>query len=304
MAFHEMGEVEWDIIRSTPPKHVQGGMFIGPEDIMQSVTDPKIVDPLVKLKTAERYGDYIQHIRDAAVNKPSSRVRGIQTMGTEAGTIGRAFWSSATMFKGFSLSLMFNQFLPYLHKAIKTGNASDLLLLVVPGSVLGAAAIQLRELSKGNDLRDMSNPKFWVAAALQGGAFGPLGDFMFADYGRFGRDPIVDALTGPMIGLGSDVTRIFMGNFNRAIDDSEYEYLDRFLADTVKFLTYQVPGQNLWYGRQIIRQGLEYPLSLIDDDYEDKKQAAENYQIENFGNGKYWQHWLPRRAPDFGSAWQ
>lgn len=307
MQLYGIGEDQWNIIRKATPMEVPKtkGKFVSAQDIITSDYAKPYSSEFIR-KTAEAYAAYTRGFMDAAVNKPTARVRAIQSGGLEAGTIGRAAVASLTTFKGFGFTLMMNQFLPYLHRFIsgKERGLSNLALLTIPSAVLGALAIQMREVVKGRDPRDMSEGKFWMASMLQAGAFGPLGDFLFAEHGRFGRDPMVDLL-GPQFGQMSDVTRIVMGNFQRALDDDSYSALGKFMNDSYTFGTYMVPGQNLWYARVAMRSLLELPLAALDSDYDEKLRKKIRYQEKNFGNATYWQPMsLPERLPDLGSAWQ
>ena len=292
---------QWDIVRKSQARTFgnHGAMYLGPMDVAKTGPGTK----LDVMRASNNYGLWIRGFADAAINKPSARVRGIQTGGQQAGTVLRAAMSSATMFKGFSFSILLQHALPAMHRGIKHGEWSDLGMLMIPTLGIGAMAIQLREMAKGRDPRDMSDHRFWMAAALQAGALGPIGDVLFNEYGRFGRDPLVDMILGPVGGQVSDVGRLVMGNFNRALDDSEYEYLNKLVTDAYKMATYHIPGQSLWYARTLVKAVTDTPLKVLDPNYYDKREQTEAFRKENFGNDSFWKpgEFAPRRAPDLGA---
>ena len=97
-----------------------------------------------------------------------------------------------------------------------------------------------------------------------------------------------------------------MGNFNRALDDSSYEYLNKFMSDAYKFATYHIPGQNLWYLRNLVKAVTDTPLKVIDPNYYEKRDASEAYRKEKFGNDSFWRpgEVAPDRLPSFEGIWQ
>ena len=279
-------EKQWEIIRSAEPKVVgrHGAQYIGAYEVA-ALGDSREIR-----QAAANYGSFVKGATDVAINKPSARVRGIQSgFGQKEGTILRAYFGSVTQFKGFGFSVMFNHTMPMVHRAVKgeAGGMKDLALFAVMMAPIGAMAIQLRELAKGNTPRDMEDHRFWMAAMAQGGGWGPLGDFFFAEHGRFGRSPLVDMALGTTGGAIDDVRRITLGNFDRALEDRSYNHFENMLRDAYKMTTNYVPGQSLWYSRNFYEALADLPLQWLDSDYYDKREARIEYQREHFGNEPY-----------------
>lgn len=287
---------QWDIIRAAQPKVVgrHQAKYIGATDVASQGNGTAIREAAIN------YGAYVRGLANQAVNKPSARTRGIQTGGQQAGTVLRAFISSATQFKGFAFTVMFNFALPALQQMAR-GNFRDIGWLMAGTIPIGALAIQLREIAKGNDPRPMDNTDFWKAAALQSGGLGPFGDFLFAEHGRFGRSPLIDMILGPTGGQIDDIRRITLGNFERALSDESYDGLGKFTSDVYKFATYHIPGQNLWYARNMVEAITDAPLNYFDPNYESKREKRIQKQNKDFGNKPYWMpgEFLPDRLPGF-----
>lgn len=290
----------WDIIRRADPVTVgrHGAKYIGPDQVAALGSDP------LTREAAQKYAAFVKGMVDASINKPSARVRGIQTAGAKTGTIERAARGSLMMFKGFTASVIFNYGIPSAHRAIK-GDLSDLGYFMTLSLTMGAMAIQLREIAKGNDPRNMNDPRFWKAAMMQGGGLGPLGDIFFAENDRFGRSPLVSML-GPQFGQVDDIRRIFLGNFERALEDSSYDSMNKFLTDLGRFASYQIPGQNLWYLRNQMRAILEAPMRLTDPHYYEKNMMRDEKRQEDYGNQSFHKpgDFLPSDTPNFGAMWQ
>ena len=300
LEFYDIGEKEWNIIRNAEP-HVdqrRGAKFLTPDQIFNNTA----INAEDRLKAGMAYNAYIQGFRDMAVNKPTSRARAVQTGGMQAGTLMRALISSGTMFKGFGITVMLNHTVPMYTNLVK--NPRDNLLKAVgfatATTMIGALAMQMREFVKGNDPRPMDKGDFWTAAAMQGGGWGLLGDLAFADYTRFGRSPMEDALLGPIVNSAGDALRITMGNFDKALEDGDYDALNKFGNDSWKFVTRQIPGQNLWYIRNFTEAMFDSFPKHFDPDYYDKQNRRQNYMYENYGNESFWipGDWLPERAPE------
>ena len=109
-------------------------------------------------------------------------------------------------------------------------------------SVMGAIAVQARNIIKGKDPQDMRDPKFCAQAFAQGGAAGICRDFLFADANRFAQGP-VETARGLVAGLIDDSTRLTLGNLQQMLRGQE----TRFGKEAVNFAKRYTPGSNTWY---------------------------------------------------------
>ena len=299
---HGIGEREWQVIRKAK-------LFEHPErkDVTYlratEIALAEGVDKKEAMRVSNLYDDWIQSLRNTVVNEPTLRTRAIQTGAfigdAHPGTLNRAMMSSLTMFKGFPLTVLFNHILP-AHKNNKLGLAA----LLTGTTLLGSVAIQSRDMAKGRDPRDMTDWRFWMAAAMQGGGLGLFGDFMFADYSRFGREPIYD-LAGPIVGLASDVSRVGFGNFQRALDDDSYEFTERFTRDSFSLLKRNIPAGNLWYSRLMLeRLMLDSVEQLIDPQFDRNVAKREKRMMRDYGQRSWWApgELTPERPPNLATA--
>lgn len=282
----DITEADWKLIQQVEPIETpQGVSFLRQNEV--ALTGENRVHAL---DVSNKLDDFITHLQKTAVNEPDLRVRAVTTGAAFAkdarkGTIPRTLASSLLMFKSFTGSVMLRHVLPAF-KSAKQGNLEHLAGITLGATIMGAGAMQLKEIAKGKEPREMNSPKFWLAAATQGGGFGLFGDFLFADYSRFGRDPIYDIIGGPLAGTANDVARTFMGNFNRALDD---EQESNFGVDLFNLAKRNTPGVNLWYSRTILdRLLLDQAEKMIDPDFDTKRRRMEQRQFNDYGNDYWW----------------
>lgn len=261
-------------------------------------------DPVRALDISNKMDDWITATQNLAVNEPTLKTRSITTGAAfgeaQKGTMLRTTASIIFMFKSFPITVMFNHVLPMLRSAAK-GKYEHAATVALGTTLIGGAALQFKEISKGKDARDMSDSKFWIASAMQGGGLGLFGDFLFSDYGRFGRDPLIDFFTGPIGGLSSDILRTFKGNFDRALEgDGD---TDKFLRDVFNLVKRNTPAVNLWYSRLMLeRLFLDSIEEAIDPKFAKRRQAMERRQYKDYGTRYWWRKGekSPRRAPEVG----
>jgi hypothetical protein len=234
-----------------------------------------------------------------AINQPTLKTQAITTgaglVGGEAAKIGgipRALSSSFFMFKGFSATVMNNFVLPMMRDAL-TGDKTAverLGQLVIVTTLLGAVAIQAKELVKGKTPRDVEDPKFWFASMMQGGSLGIFGDFIFGDDSRYNKT-FLTTVMGPVFGLGGDVLKASKGNLDKLIDDSKDVEIENVLADWVKIGKGLTPVANLPYTKIVAERAI---FDGIDEAIRGKRQSLNRHRKyekkmqKQFGNEFWW----------------
>ena len=128
------------------------------------------------------------------------------------------------------------------------------------------------------------NPKFWMAALMQGGGGGIWGDFLFNDMTRFGQSPAA-TLSGPMFGFAGDVLKVTVGNAQKAFDPNQKS---SFLLDSFNLGARTVPFANAWWGRAAYRRGFIDSINEIADPNFYKKQKRQEKNLNDKGSGMLW----------------
>lgn len=82
--------------------------------------------------------------------------------------------------------------------------------LIVGLTVMGYLAKSAKDIAAGRTPADPDKLSTWVAAFAQGGGLGLYGDFLLADYNRFGKGAF-ESLAGPGVSKASDLLRIISG---------------------------------------------------------------------------------------------
>ncbi len=288
---------DWDAIRTAPKLKNKGAEFINVREVA------KIGDGEAAFKLQQG----IQTEMDFAVPVPGARERALVTGGTRPGTIIGEIARSTAMYKSFPITVITGHMMRGLTMASrsKTQAAVYLANLFITTTVLGAMAVQMKQMSRGKDPITM-NPnseegrKFWSAASLQGGGVGLFGDFLFADQNRFGSSPAM-TFAGPVARLVDDGTRLTVGNFQQAIKGEK----TNAARELVDFAGRYVPGSSMWYTRAAFDRMLLDQMRLMTDQKANSKfKRMETNARKDFGQ-KYW--WrpgkvLPDRPPDLQEA--
>lgn len=235
-----------------------------------------------------------------------AKLLGTERPGTITGEIRRS-WA---MFRSFSLTAthlfaeeaaLRGQKTVSPHAATAATLASHLVWL----TIAGAAGIQLRELTKGNDTRPMDNPKFWGQALLQGGGVGILGDFLFAAEKRNGTDQldafgpggaaisdIYGATVGNVVEVGSDMAE--GASLDEAVNDAR---VGREMSGLIRNYT---PFSTLWWTRATWHRAVADNVQrILDPEAEEDFERRRKRQERDFGTTSWWpQGAAPERLPD------
>jgi hypothetical protein len=141
-------------------------------------------------------------------------------------------------FRAFPVAVITKQLLPEYYAA---GGGARGAAAIVPMLVLATAFGYLsgaaKDLVKGREPKDPKSLETWQDAMLRGGGMGLFGDFLFAEYSRYGRS-FQETLLGPGIGTISDAAALA----HKAATSDGADASDFFKQ--VKSIT---PGANLFY---------------------------------------------------------
>lgn len=288
-------EKEWDVYMGVE-KFVEpqtGARFIRPEDVAE-------IDPDAAMKLS----DWTTALADFATNEPGLATRSLVTgaglagQGLEHGSFLRLAFSNMFFAKSFGVSVILNHLLPSIREAGQ-GRWSRLGVTFLGTTLMGAAAMQARNVLFGKDPRDMTTPNFWVASMLQGGGLGLFGDFLFADTSRT-NNSFAETIAGPIPGT--------MWNIAKAGDlyslGTEVD-VDRVASDLFKIANKEIPVVRLWYTRMIVeRMMLDQVEKALDPSYNDRMRQMEKRMKKNTGQGFWWApgQAIPERTPDLSTA--
>ncbi len=126
------------------------------------------------------------------------------------------------------------------------GDMQGLAHTIIAGAALGYLSLSIKDLLKGRTLKDPASLDTILASLLQGGGLGIFGDFLFAEYNRYGRG-LLDTAAGPFLGE----VQSFADLYARLIRG------DDFAAQLWRTVLANTPFANLFY----TRAGMDYLLN-------------------------------------------
>jgi hypothetical protein len=236
---------DWDVIRKLGIEDFDGMRFISPERLASgdAVKDPATLT--ARQAAASRYLEMVNTESGYAIIEPGAVERAILLGGSQPGTLGGEFRRSASQYKSFSVAMMARHAMRGLDAAQGGDRGRYIVGLAVSLTLLGAFAIQLKEVANGRDPRDMDDWKFWGAAFAQGGGSGILGDFLYAGVSRAERGFYMTVVGGPTGGLVDDLVRLTGGNIQGLAEEKD----THFGRELARFVQRNTPGTSLWYSR-------------------------------------------------------
>lgn len=296
-------EQDWRLWRLADATDFREQKLLSP-DGLRSLTQRQtgIVDPAehalaVNRATARLLG-LVDQEATMAVLAPDLMTRAAANRGLQAGTPEGEIARSAFLFKRFPLA-MINRNLQRM-RTMEKGKLGYSVTMFTSMTLLGALAIQLKDLVAGKDPRDMSTDKFWKAAVLQGGGLGILGDVFYTGLGGNSRAGQANwtSFTGPVFSTAADLADLTLGNLGELADGKETD----FNAEFFRFARNNTPLINLWYLRAALGHAV---LDDIQNTISPNYIARMKDRTRRDWGQRYW--WepgepLPDRAPDLAAA--
>ena len=203
----------------------------------------------VRDEVATQFQAHLLDEQGMAVVEAGLRERTWMSAGQRKGTGMGELVKSMLQFKSFPAAFLMRHGSRAMSMEKGTSKAAYGASIFAMTTLLGALAVQLKELANGNDpstMWDSDDPQktmnFWTRSAVQGGGLSILGDILVAGTDTSGRSTS-DFMVGP---LGSDAKALLgltVGNMTQY-----YENKDTNAAnEAYKLLKNKIPAQNLWY---------------------------------------------------------
>ena len=280
-----MGAADWDVIRSKGMFTEDGVNLIFPEQMVR--TGDRGAE-----RAATRLLEMIDAERGFAVLEPGAAERALTLQGTRGGTWAGEFWRSTAQYKSFPITMMTRHIMRGVSEGGMAGGAY-LARLVVGLTAAGALAMQMKEVAKGKDPRDMTTPGFWGAAFFQGGGAGIFGDFLNSAVTRSDRSFYMTAIGGPTAGLLDDLMKLTGANIQATAEGKDAN----FGADFARFVRRNTPGTSIWYARLAMDRLLWDQLQAVIDPDHGRAWSRTEQRARQETRQEFW--WRPGEAsPD------
>lgn len=201
---HGLDERHWEGIRAAPLHEERGTDWVLPENIGSE----GLADDIVQMVLREM---------DMAVPVAGLEIRAAIEGAAPKGTVVGEIVRTGFQFKAFPATIMLQQWRRTMSLQGGWNRAKYAAQMGIATTLMGALALQLKEISKGRDPRTVWDPdhpeqiaKFWGAALLQGGGLGIFGDFLAGSTNRFDGG-ISGTLAGPAFQTGDSLANLLIG---------------------------------------------------------------------------------------------
>lgn len=286
---------DWDRIRAHGVGNLDGVKFVFPEQLAQSSK--------VGQDVAARLLGMIQSETDFAITSPGARERALLLGQSKRGTIGGEFRRAIGQYKSFPVTVLTTHLMRGLNDIRKNGVGfgSYIVWNALGMTLMGALSSQMRPIAKGQDPRDMTDPKFWGAAFIQGGGAGILGDFLYAGLNRHQTGFYMATFGGPTAKFFDDVVGLTGWNLQGTLSGEDTNF-GRQLARFVRSYT---PGSSLWYSRLALdRMMFDQLQTMLDRKYASSFKRMEQRVKKDYGQEFWWRPGkvAPSRAPDLSTV--
>lgn len=231
---------DWDHMRAKGVKiDSTGTAFIVPDNLDET--------------QAQQLRQYITDRAETAVLEPDADARAMMKQGTRPGTVVGELMRFVGQFKSFTASftrqILGREVYGRGKDAMADGSIRGLSQLIVASTILGYAAMSIKDAIKGKTPRDPTDPKTIAKAFTQGGGAGIYGDFLFGEYNRFGGTPL-ETLAGPTLGTAADMTRLWAKMIRGEADG----------GDAMRLALNNTPFMNLFYTRMALDYLILYDM--------------------------------------------
>lgn len=235
LAQYGIDEAGWNAIRKSSRKMEDGREYIFPEDVGGAI--------------GEKLGTYYMDRTNFGVITGGARERALTTFGYQRGTVAGEAFRFMMQFKQFPITAITKLWGRALYSKGKADIPALIQLALVSGG-FGYIAMTAKDLVAGKKPKDPTKKETILAAFTQGGGYGILGDFLFADANQYGGGPVA-TLAGPTAGTFEDIFKI-TSKFMRGETD--------VAAQAVRTTRQNIPLQNLFYLRPAIDYLMMYQI--------------------------------------------
>ncbi len=258
---------EWDVLRQMDTLAVDGREYIFaggidtiPTDVIEAAALAKINEgrtrkikkptqaAIDKYKNdlATKYSMYITDSADTAIPTPGAKEKAYLNLGTERGTVVGEAVRAFMQFKAFPVTYVTKAAQRQRYARIEEGKSGmfGIAQMMIGTTMMGYLSVTMKDILKGKTPQEVFsdeyvlNPKLLTRALVQGGGMGIYGDFLFGEYGGYGRG-LIQTMSGPTFGSIDEI-----GSIYTAARGGDMDALQR---NTAKFVTGNIPGMNLFY---------------------------------------------------------
>ena len=238
---YDIGAADWDAVRTAPDHFTSDGrVFLTPHAAVSASGDMTTAErDALALKLHALFAD----VADRGIVTPGLADRA--WIGARPGTIAGEAMRFMAQFKLWGIAATRQAIGREIYGGQNVGGAvSGILQMTAGAAIFGYLTMYLKDMTKGLTPRPPNDPKTWMAAMIQGGGFGIMGDYLFGEYSRFGGG-VGESVLGPVLGQG--LTEI-MNIWNAAKEGRAKD----IPPEAARIITNNTPFINLFYTRSAL----------------------------------------------------
>jgi len=281
---------DWDIIRAAV-------------DDTKSFIDPEKIS---KFEVLEKWLSSNNALARIAIPEPGAYTQTVLGAGYAPGSAGKEIRATVLQLQSYSISSLHVSSQLLRNNILFATSGSKLGYLVstyAPALLLAAAGMQLKSLSSGKDLLDISDPGMWGSSFAN--LFGVPGDLMQKAIKARNPEDLALAISGPIPGLAVGIV-MKAKQLGVDVGDGETDKVYKDIYDLVgTVLSGMTPGNNLWYTKLAIDRLVKDQLQkIVDPDADVAFARAARNQDNRTGQGNWWERGevLPDRFPTIAEA--
>lgn len=245
LASYDIGPEDWTALRNAELTRVPEGAMLLPDTV---------ADEVLRQKLQTYYVDQARESMTMGGAAERAWITNFGPPGSVAGEMARFF----LQFKNYPLTFARR----HLVGGVKRGDGWGVAQMIAMTTVLGYVSMAAKDVAKGREPRDPTDPATWGAAFTQGGGLGIYGDFLLGEYDRFGRT-LSEAIVGPSFSDAGDI----IGLFAKIATGGAKEIFTKEGGDWGKVgtkaldtLVQMTPFGNLFYTRAALDYGILWHL--------------------------------------------
>lgn len=240
----------WDTARAAVQTAEDGKTFITPD----AIADERVAAALRAYFTDQN--GYV-------LLSPDSESRYLTKWNTQKGTSAGELLRFAMQFKSYTVAFTQKMIgrelvgnvdpdvrgMGVLGKAATNGQALiGMTQLVLMTTMFGYLSMSMKDIIKGKEPRDPSDPRTALAAMQQGGGLGIMGDFIFGQQNRVGGG-FIGTVMGPTAGDIEAVANLYFKGKEAALDPTKEAELG---DDAFRLIYGNIPGNNLFWTKPVL----------------------------------------------------
>ena len=298
---------DWDMFRQHTPvyKAENGSEYLRPVDLL----NVKGLDTTVRQKTSDAIFDWILETGRRAAPTIDSRTSASLGNAVDANRASGQVLRIFGAVKSFPTVIMLLHMRDAMNAPSVGGKIWNIAKFTTMLTMMGALITQTKELAKGRDPRDMTDPMFWLESLLNGGSLGFAGDAIFGGLNQRKGGGLLSAFAGPVIEFMDKTRNLTLGNLlevgENVVRGVKGERLKPTNAgkELVDWASRYVPIP--WQLQLLLKRTLIDDMAVMADPRA-RQRFVENEMARrrNIGQSSWWPEGQksPTRAPDFGAV--